>query len=65
MTTSNSPSSAAPYSLPNGAPSAARATLKLLMRLKHGTLTVKLPDGSVQRFVTHEREPSEACADHE
>ena len=50
MTISNSPSSAASYVLPLGAPSAARATLKLLMRLKHGTLTVKLPDGSVQRF---------------
>jgi cyclopropane-fatty-acyl-phospholipid synthase len=50
MTTSNSPSSTASYVLPTGAPSAARATLKLLMRLKHGTLTVKLPDGSVQRF---------------
>ena len=36
--------------LPKGAPSAARAVLKLLQRLKHGTLTVKLPDGSVQRF---------------
>ncbi len=50
MTTSNSPTSAVSYVLPSGAPSAARATLKLLMRLKHGTLTVKLPDGSVQRF---------------
>ncbi len=54
MNTSNStsnitPSSAA-LSMPIGAPSAARATLKLLLRLKHGTLTVKLPDGSVQRF---------------
>ena len=38
------------FSLPRGAPSAAKATLKLLRRLKHGTLTVKLPDGSVQRF---------------
>ena len=50
MTTSNSSSSTAPRVLPSGAPSAARTTLKLLMRLKHGTLTVKLPDGSVQRF---------------
>ena len=38
------------FSIPGDAPSAARATLKLLLRLKHGTLTVKLPDGSVQRF---------------
>ena len=50
MTSSNSSSSSTAYALPSGAPSAARATLKLLMRLKHGTLTVKLPDGSVQRF---------------
>ena len=46
-TSSNSPSV---FSMPGDAPSAARATLKLLLRLKHGTLTVKLPDGSVQRF---------------
>ena len=52
MTTSNTssrPTSNA-FTLPAGAPSAARATLKLLLRLKHGTLTLKLPDGSVQRF---------------
>ena len=49
MTTSNTTTSPA-FTLPAGAPSAARATLKLLMRLKHGTLTVKLPDGSIQRF---------------
>ncbi len=55
MTTSNSSSSTASYVLPSGAPSAARATLKLLMRLKHGTLTVKLPDGSVQRFGSGEQ----------
>ena len=36
--------------MPGDAPSAARATLKLLLRLKHGTLMVKLPDGSIQRF---------------
>jgi len=50
MTTSNSTTNSPAFSLPAGAPSAARATLKLLLRLKHGTLTVKLPDGSVQRF---------------
>ena len=50
MTTSNTSPSSSAFSLPAGAPSAARATLKLLLRLKHGTLTVKLPDGSVQRF---------------
>ena len=50
MTTSNTSTNSAGFSLPAGAPSAARATLKLLLRLKHGTLTIKLPDGSVQRF---------------
>ena len=50
MTTSNTSSNSGAFTLPPGAPSAARATLKLLLRLKHGTLTVKLPDGSVQRF---------------
>ena len=50
MTTSNTSTNSPVFSLPAGAPSAARATLKLLLRLKHGTLTIKLPDGSVQRF---------------
>ena len=50
MTTSNTSNASNVFTLPDGAPSAARATLKLLLRLKHGTLTVKLPDGSVQRF---------------
>jgi cyclopropane-fatty-acyl-phospholipid synthase len=44
-------SSAIPsFSLPKDAPGAARTALKLLLRLKHGTLTVCLPGGSVQRF---------------
>jgi len=46
--TPSRPSAATP--LPTGAPAAARTVLKLLERLKHGTLTVQLPDGSVQRF---------------
>ena len=50
MLTSNTSTNSPAFSLPAGAPSAARATLKLLLRLKHGTLTIKLPDGSVQRF---------------
>ena len=50
MTTSNTSNASNVFTLPDGAPSAARATLKLLLRLKQGTLTVKLPDGSVQRF---------------
>lgn len=31
-------------------PAAARSALKLMQRLKHGTLTVQLPDGSMHRF---------------
>lgn len=41
---------AAPFSMPADAPAAARTCLKLLQKLQHGTLTVQLPDGSVQRF---------------
>ncbi|MDW5441060.1 cyclopropane-fatty-acyl-phospholipid synthase family protein [Polaromonas sp. SM01] len=36
--------------LPGGAPAAARTVLKLLTRLKHGTLHVQLPDGSLRHF---------------
>ena len=46
----NTSSSRAAPTMPTGAPPAARAVLKLLLRLKHGTLMLKLPDGSVQRF---------------
>lgn len=50
MNTFNTSSTAPVFSMPGDAPSAARTALKMLLRLKHGTLTVKLPDGSVQRF---------------
>jgi cyclopropane-fatty-acyl-phospholipid synthase len=55
----NSPSSSAAtatpvinasLALPAGTPAAARSAFKLLSRLKHGTLTLQLPDGSTQRF---------------
>lgn len=36
--------------LPGGAPAAARTVLQLLTRLKHGTLHVQLPDGSIRHF---------------
>jgi len=36
--------------LPGGAPAAARTVLQLLTRLKHGTLNVQLPDGSLRHF---------------
>ncbi len=37
-------------SLPRHAPAAARTTLQLLQHLRHGSLSLQLPDGSVQRF---------------
>ena len=50
MNTSHTSPQISGFAVPKDAPSAARATLKLLLRLKHGTLTLKLPDGTVQRF---------------
>jgi cyclopropane-fatty-acyl-phospholipid synthase len=49
-TSAPSASTAAAQTLPAGAPAAARSALKLLSRLKHGTLTLQLPGGSIQRF---------------
>ncbi len=43
-------STAASFTLPRGTPAAARTVLKLLQHLRHGSLTVQLPDGSMQRF---------------
>jgi len=40
----------AALTVPQNAPLAARSVLKLLQNLKHGSLTVQLPDGSMQRF---------------
>jgi cyclopropane-fatty-acyl-phospholipid synthase len=36
--------------IPRGVPASARAVFRLLQRMRHGTLTVHLPDGVVQRF---------------
>jgi cyclopropane-fatty-acyl-phospholipid synthase len=41
---------ASPLSLPAGAPPAARTILNLLQRMRHGTLTVQMPDGSARVF---------------
>ena len=38
--------------LPRHAPAAARSALQLLQRLQHGSLSLQLPDGAVQRFGT-------------
>ena len=47
---STSSANGASFALPSGAPAAARTAFRLLSRLKHGTLTLQLPDGSMQRF---------------
>ena len=44
---------ATPLALPQDAPYSARAGMKLLQRLRHGSLTLQLPDGSVRRFGEH------------
>ncbi len=38
------------FNLPRHAPATARSALQLLQRLQHGSLSLQLPDGSVQRF---------------
>jgi cyclopropane-fatty-acyl-phospholipid synthase len=48
--TSSSSSHTAGFSLPRNAPAAARTMLQMLQRLRHGSLTLQLPDGSIQRF---------------
>jgi cyclopropane-fatty-acyl-phospholipid synthase len=46
----NSTTSTPTFAIPQGTPAAARTVLKLLQRLRHGSLTLQLPDGSMQRF---------------
>ncbi|MES2980658.1 MAG: cyclopropane-fatty-acyl-phospholipid synthase family protein [Pseudomonadota bacterium] len=48
--TNSSSATADPALLPPGAPAAARTAFRILSRLKHGTLTLLLPDGSMRRF---------------
>ena len=50
MNTNSITSTAPSFTLPRGTPAAARTVLKLLQHLRHGSLTVQLPDGSMQRF---------------
>jgi cyclopropane-fatty-acyl-phospholipid synthase len=52
MNTTTAPQS--PRSLPSNLPTAARTGLKLLQRIQVGSLTVQLPDGSLQHFGQHE-----------
>ncbi len=50
MNTSTATSTPTSLIIPRGAPAAARTVLKLLKGLRHGSLTLQLPDGSMQRF---------------
>ena len=50
MNSTTSTPIARPIDLPSDAPASARAVLKLLLRLRHGSLTLQLPDGRMQRF---------------
>ncbi|MGE0098886.1 MAG: class I SAM-dependent methyltransferase [Hydrogenophaga sp.] len=50
MNSTTAPRNPAGFDLPRNAPAAARTTLQLLQRLVRGSLTLQLPDGSVQRF---------------
>ena len=50
MNTLSTSSLPAAFALPDSAPGAARTAIKMLLRLKHGTLTLQLPDGSLRRF---------------
>ena len=50
MNSTTSTPNARAFDLPSDAPRAARTVLKLLNRLRHGSLTLQLPDGRMQRF---------------
>ncbi len=50
MNTTTVPHPSCLPSLPAGLPAAARSVLKLLQRLRHGALTVQLPDGQLRHF---------------
>ncbi|MES2582984.1 MAG: class I SAM-dependent methyltransferase, partial [Pseudomonadota bacterium] len=48
MNTVTAPS--ATFTIPRGTPAAARTVLRVLQKLRHGSLTLQFPDGSMQRF---------------
>nr|WP_315189336.1 cyclopropane-fatty-acyl-phospholipid synthase family protein [uncultured Albidiferax sp.] len=43
------------FAVPGDAPAAARTALKLLQRLRHGSITMQLPDGSMHVFGNHQQ----------
>jgi cyclopropane-fatty-acyl-phospholipid synthase len=48
--TMNSTTAPTTFTLPHGTPASARSVMRLLQNLRHGSLTLQLPDGSMQRF---------------
>ena len=50
MNSMNTATAHSTFTIPPGTPAAARTVLRLLQNLRHGTLTLQLPDGSMQRF---------------
>jgi cyclopropane-fatty-acyl-phospholipid synthase len=50
MNSSANPTLDTSFSLPQGTPRSARSVFKLLQHLKHGSLTLHLPDGAVRAF---------------
>ena len=53
MNTAIAPTCTAHLAFPNDATAAARAALRLLQNLRHGELTLQLPDGTQRRFGEH------------
>jgi cyclopropane-fatty-acyl-phospholipid synthase len=49
---------------PKGAPAAARSAMRLLQNLRHGALTLCLPDGSQRRFGEHPQQSAMHTANH-
>ncbi len=49
---------------PKDAPAAARSALRLLQNLRHGALTLHLPDGSQRRFGEHPQQHAMHTPDH-
>ncbi|MDP2000221.1 MAG: cyclopropane-fatty-acyl-phospholipid synthase family protein [Rhodoferax sp.] len=49
-TNGNADTATRSFTIPTGTPAAARTVLKLLQRLRHGSLTLQMPDGTMQRF---------------
>lgn len=60
----NTVTTAVPFAPPKGAPAAARTALTLLQSLRHGALTLHLPDGSQRRYGEHPQQHSLHTPDH-